>query len=144
MALTERRIRYETLIRYNEDGRIGAHQVDLDQVLRDGVVINSTPTAPMPLSTADYEGVVPLADILGETLVAALTQLDARNAELEQLHAAYVELSQQHTQVSASHDDLLEQLAQANATIANLQETNAQLASERVDPPADPVVEADE
>lgn len=104
MAFAERRIRYETLIRWHEDGRIGAQQVDLDQVLKDGVVISSVPTQPLQLGTADFEGAVPLADVLGEVTDRALVQV-------EQLTQHVAALEQQNQQI----------VEQANAALADLQ-----------------------
>lgn len=79
MALTERTIRYETLIGWHEDGRIGAHQVDLCQILSDGAVVSSKPTEPQQLGTSDFKGVVPLADVLGEAASRVLIQVEQLN-----------------------------------------------------------------
>lgn len=114
MALTERRIRYETLIRWHEDGSIGAHQVDLDQVLRDGVVLASTPTAPMQLGTADYKGAIPLSDILGEAASSALARVGALEQSLSDVNGIAKQQLNQLSEVRA-------ELETAEQTIAGLQ-----------------------
>lgn len=114
MALTERRIRYETLIRWHEDGSIGAHQVDLDQVLRDGVVLASTPTAPMQLGTADYKGAIPLSDILGEAASTALQRVGVLERSLSDVNGITKQQLNQLFEIRA-------ELATAQQTIADLQ-----------------------
>lgn len=127
MALTERRIRYETLIRWHEDGSIGAHQVDLDQMLRDGAVISSTLTTTMPLGTADYPGVKPLSDILGEAASAALARVDVLEQALGEVNGLAQQQLKQLTQASADLDlsrrtvsELQNELAAAKQIIESL------------------------
>ena len=126
MALTERRIRYETLIRWHEDGKIGAHQVDLEQVLRDGVVISSTPTMAQTLATADFEGAVPLSEILGEVATAALEQSEALTRSLADVNAIAAQQLDQLTQVRGELSTAQGDLATAQQTIADLQAQLAQ------------------
>lgn len=114
MALTERRIRYETLIRWHEDGSIGAHQVDLDQVLRNGVVLASTPTAPMQLGTADYGGTTPLSDILGEAASTALARVGVLEQSLSDVNGIAKKQINQLNEVRA-------ELEAAEQIIAGLQ-----------------------
>lgn len=121
MALTERRIRYETLIRWHEDGSIGAHQVDLDQMLRDGVVISSTLTTTMPLGTADYPGVTPLSDILGEAATAALARVGVLEQALGEVNSLAQQQSEQLSQVRGELGTTQADLATAQQTIADLQ-----------------------
>ena len=71
MALTERTRAYETLIRHNSDGSIGAHHAQIAEVLRDGVVISASPLPPADVTSN-------LAPVLGENLALAL----AENARL--------------------------------------------------------------
>ncbi len=110
MALTERKIRYETLIRWHEDGKIGAHQIDLEQVLRDGVVISSTPTMAQTLATADFEGAVSLSEILGEVATAALEQVEALTISLAEANVIAAqqldEISQLRGDLSSARSDL--------------------------------------
>jgi hypothetical protein len=120
MALTERRIRYETLIRWHEDGSIGAHQVDLDQMLRDGVVISSTLTTTMPLGTANYPGVTPLSDILGEAANTALARVDVLEQALGEVNSLAQQQLEQLIHIRG-------ELGTAQADYTNAQETIADL-----------------
>lgn len=126
MALTERRIRYETLIRWHEDGSIGAHQVDLDQMLRDGVVISSTLTTTMPLGTADYPGVTPLSDILGEAASAALARVGLLEQALGEVNSLAQQQLEQLSQVRSELDTAQADLSTAQQTVADLQVQLAQ------------------
>ncbi|WP_286917590.1 MULTISPECIES: hypothetical protein [Pseudomonas] len=126
MALTERRIRYETLIRWHEDGSVGAHQVDLDQMLRDGVVISSTLTTTMPLGTADYPGVTPLSEILGEAATVALSRVGVLEQALGEVNSLAQQKSEQLSQVRGEMDTKQAELATAQQTIADLQSQLAQ------------------
>lgn len=110
MALSERRIRYETLIRWHENGTVGAQQIDLDQVLRDGVVLASTPTAPMQLGTADYQGVTPLSDILGEAATAALVRVELLEQSLGQVNTIVAQQLENLIQAQQEIADLRAQL----------------------------------
>ncbi len=114
--------------RRHEDGSIGAHQVDLDQMLRNSVVISSTLTTTMPLGTADYPGVTPLSDILGEAATAALSRLGVREQALGEVNSLAQQQSEQLSQVRGELDTTQADLATAQQTIADLQ---AQLAERR-------------
>jgi hypothetical protein len=120
MALSERRIRYETLIRWHENGTVGAQQVDLDQVLRDGVVLASTPTAPMQLGTADYQGVTPLSDILGEAATAALVRVELLEQSLGQMNTIAAQQLEQLIQLQGELSTTQADLATAKQAIADL------------------------
>ena len=50
MALSERTRPYETLIRHKEDGTIGAHHVQITEILRDKVIISATIGEALPLT----------------------------------------------------------------------------------------------
>jgi flagellin-like hook-associated protein FlgL len=141
MALTERRIRYETLIRWHEDGSIGAHQVDLDQMLRDGVVISSTLTTIMPLGTADYPGVTPLSDILSEAAAAALARVGVLEQALGEVNSLAQQQSDQLTQVRGELGAVQTDLAVARQTIADLQVLLAE-AHDLEEAPAETVAES--
>lgn len=110
MALSERRIRYETLIRWHENGTVGAQQIDLDQVLRDGVVLASTPTAPMQLGTADYQGATPLSEILGEAATAALVRVELLEQSLGQVNTIVAQQLENLIQAQQEIADLRAQL----------------------------------
>jgi hypothetical protein len=126
MALSERRIRYETLIRWHEDGTIGAQQIDLDQVLRDGVVISSTLTPAMQLGTADYPGATPLGDILGEAASTAFVRVEVLEKSLGEVSTIAQQQIEQLTQARSELSTLRSDLATAQQTIADLQTQLAQ------------------
>lgn len=104
MALTERTRPYETLIRHNADGSIGAYHKKITEVLRDGVVIpGAVEGDPIPLAVADGQNGLKLSDVLGEAASLALLRVEAVQAE-----KANMELTIQQMQG---------ELAQAQATI---------------------------
>ena len=131
MALTERNRPYETLIRHNDDGSIGAHHVTISEVLRDGAVITATTNPPVAV-----EGEA-LALVLGSDLVAALgdntrlrgvVELQQRQiADGQQQLAAAAESGaklqarldatlNENASLRAALDQLQQQLAQVTAT----------------------------
>lgn len=67
MALTEQTRDYEILVRFNPDGKIGAHRQTITEVLRDGEPINvgTSLNEPTPLDLAGLQA-----------FVAALTEDD--------------------------------------------------------------------
>lgn len=97
MPITETTRPYETLIRHNADGSIGAHHIKIYEVVKDGQVLTSQLQPPEPLSVAGGQG-MPLAAILGETTAAALRAAERSQAQLSvvqsQLAAALAELAQ--------------------------------------------------
>lgn len=107
MAITERTRPYETLIRHNADGSIGAHHQQINEVVKDGEIIAATVMSPLQISGAGLELV------LGEATVQAIANAEALAADL----AAATESG---AAVSA-------QLDSANQTIADLQAQIAEL-----------------
>lgn len=85
MALTERTRPYEILVRYNANAAgqltIAAHQRDLTEVLRDGVVISATE------GNATALDLNLVKDIVGQTLPGLLAERDALAAENADLQA---------------------------------------------------------
>lgn len=81
MTIIERNRPYETLIRYNPDGTIGAHHVQINEVVKDGEVIAATTQPPQSVAG-------PVLDaVLGAATVLALQQAaeaSARAVQLEQ------------------------------------------------------------
>lgn len=69
MALTERTRPYETLIRHNANGPVGAHHQTITEILRDGAVVSASVNPPV---TVVDQG---LDDLLSQTLTAALSQI---------------------------------------------------------------------
>lgn len=95
MALTERTRAYETLIRHQPGGGIGAHHVTITEVLRDGAVINATVNPPQPVAGAALEA------ILGDDLVVALARIETLQAEAMALRTQVAELQQALAQALA-------------------------------------------
>lgn len=96
MPIIETTRPYETLIRHNQDGSIGAHHVRIYEVIKDGQVLSSQLQSPIPLAVAGEQG-VPLAQVLGEAAAVALLANEKAQAELAavkaQLAAAQAELA---------------------------------------------------
>lgn len=72
MALTEKTRPYETLIRHNPDGSIGAHHQTITEILRDKVVIQGSLNDPIPLNVADGKDGLNLSTVLGEALAEVI------------------------------------------------------------------------
>lgn len=129
MALTERTRPYETLIRHNDDASIGAHHVEINEVLRDGVVISAARNPPTAVDGAA------LAAILGADLAAALAyipRLEEQVADLslrldqalQQLQTAQqgmvtrdVKISQQAEELSTLRAELAKAAAMAEVVL---------------------------
>lgn len=113
MALTERTRPYEVLIRFNMTAggqqTIAAHQLHINEVLKDGAVIAATELPAQPLDPALVSGLVgdmlpglvadrdalaaSLTTVTGEK-EAALADLATATAELDALKAAIAEAAQ--------------------------------------------------
>lgn len=85
MALSERTRPYETLIRHNADGTIGAHHLQITEILRDKAIISATIGEALPLSVAEGQNGLKLADVIGEAAAAALTQAETLQAQVSTL-----------------------------------------------------------
>lgn len=85
MAIKETTRLYETLIRHHEDGSIGAHHQYLYEVFNDDDLVLGKILPPVPLSVADEAYELKLSDILGSTLIQALSQIDSLNSQVEAL-----------------------------------------------------------
>lgn len=85
MALSERTRPYETLIRHKEDGTIGAHHVQITEILRDKAIISATIGEAMPLAVAEGQNGLKLADVIGEAAASALTQAETLQAQVSTL-----------------------------------------------------------
>lgn len=95
MALTERDRPYETMIRHNSDGSIGAHHIRINEILRDGTVISAKVGAAEPLAVAEGQGGLKLSEVLGEALPIALMQVDKLQSELATLQAELTKLREE-------------------------------------------------
>ena len=85
MALSERTRPYETLIRHKEDGTIGAHHVQITEILRDKVIISASIGEALPLAVAEGQNGLKLADVIGEAAAAALTQVETLQGQVTNL-----------------------------------------------------------
>ena len=95
MALTERTRPYETLIRHKEDGTIGAHHVQITEILRGTAIISATIGEALPLAVAEGQNGLKLADVIGEAAAAALTDAETLRAQVAMLTTDRDALSQQ-------------------------------------------------
>ncbi|WP_186375326.1 hypothetical protein [Pseudomonas oryzihabitans] len=115
MALTERTRPYETLIRHKEDGTIGAHHVQITEILRDKAIISATIGEALPLAVAEGQNGLKLADVLGQAAAAALTQVETLQGQVSTLTTERDGLSQQVKQSEGLGDQvqLLQQQLEA-------------------------------
>lgn len=117
MAINETTRPYETLIRHNPDGSIGAHHQRLYELIKDGVVLSSQIQAPVQLSVAGEEG-LPLAEILGETATAALLATEAAQAARANAEAELATVKSQLEAATAQSATLRQQLDAVRAELA--------------------------
>ncbi|MGE6320528.1 hypothetical protein ACQKEF_09650 [Pseudomonas oryzihabitans] len=115
MALSEHTRPYETLIRHKEDGTIGAHHVQITEILRDKVIISATIGEALPLVVADGQNGLKLADVIGQAAAAALTQVETLQGQLSTLTIERDDLAQQVKQGTGLGDQvqLLQQQLEA-------------------------------
>lgn len=110
---------YETLIRHNPDGSIGAHHQSIYELTKDGIVLSSKIQPPVQLSVAGEEG-LPLADILGETTAAALLAAEAAQAARAKAEAELATVKTQLEAATAQSATLRQQLDAVRAELAAL------------------------
>ncbi|WP_434774702.1 hypothetical protein [Pseudomonas oryzihabitans] len=125
MALTERTRPYETLIRHKDDGTIGAHHVQITEILRDKVIISATIGEALPLAVADGQNGLKLADVIGQAATAALNQVETLQGQLSTLTIERDDLAQQVKQ-GAGLGDQVQLLQQQLETV---QRTGADVAA---------------
>lgn len=106
MALSERTRPYETLIRHKEDGTIGAHHVQITEILRDKSIISATIGEALPLAVAEGQNGLKLADVIGQAAAAALTKVEALQGQLAAMAAERDELAQQVEQGAGQGDQV--------------------------------------
>lgn len=106
MALSERTRPYETLIRHKEDGTIGAHHVQITEILRDKVIISATIGEALPLAVAEGQNGLKLADVIGQAAAAALTQVETLQGQVSTLTTERDGLAQQVQQGAGQADQL--------------------------------------
>lgn len=106
MALSERTRPYETLIRHKDDGTIGAHHVQITEILRDKTIISATIGEAMPLAVAEGQNGLKLADVIGQAAAAALTQVETLQGQVSTLTTERDSLAQQVQQGAGQADQL--------------------------------------
>lgn len=106
MALSERTRPYETLIRHKEDGTIGAHHVQITEILRDKAIISATIGEALPLAVAEGQNGLKLADVLGQAAAAALTQVETLQGQVVTLTDERDQLSHQVKQGAGLGDQV--------------------------------------
>lgn len=131
MALTERTRPYETLIRHHDNGTIGAHHVQITEILRDKVIISASIGEALPLAVAEGQNGLKLADVLGEAAATALTQVETLQGQLSTLTSERDGLSQQVQQGAALGDQVQALQLQLNAAQLNNADTAAALQAEK-------------
>jgi len=107
MALSERTRPYETLIRHKDDGTIGAHHVQITEILRDKVIISATIGEALPLAVAEGQNGLKLADVIGQAAAAALTQVETLQGQVSTLTTERDALSEQVQQGAGLGDQVL-------------------------------------
>lgn len=107
MALSERTRPYETLIRHKDDGTIGAHHVQITEILRDKVIISATIGEALPLAVAEGQNGLKLADVIGQAAAAALTQVETLQGQVATLTTERDGLAQQVQQGAGLADQVL-------------------------------------
>jgi len=116
---------YEFLVRWRDGVISGAHVGFEDVIVEDGAVIGAVQQNVQAVDIGLGKG-FPLADILGQIHIDALTQLDAAKAEVDGLNTALEGQKQILTQHEASITALIaekqEVAAIADAQAAELQE----------------------
>lgn len=125
MALSERTRPYETLIRHKEDGTIGAHHVQITEILRDKTIISATIGEALPLAVAEGQNGLKLADVIGEAAAAALTQVETLQGQVTNLTTERDGLAQQVQQGIG----LPEQLQALQQQLETVQRTAADTAT---------------
>nr|WP_288357561.1 hypothetical protein [uncultured Pseudomonas sp.] len=107
MALSERTRPYETLIRHKDDGTIGAHHVQITEILRDKTIISATIGEALPLAVAEGQNGLKLADVIGQAAAAALTQVETLQGQVSTLTTERDALSEQVQQGAGLGDQVL-------------------------------------
>lgn len=119
MTLQKKQTPYEFLARWADDGSFrGAHVVFRESIVQDGAEIGSSIGQALPVSMAGEAG-FPIAEILDALRVSAITDSEAKAAEIAALVTARAE-------ADAARDKAIEARDAAEATATELR---AQLAA---------------
>ena len=131
MALSERTRPYETLIRHKEDGTIGAHHVQITEILRDKIIISATIGEALPLAVAEGQNGLKLADVIGQAAAAALTQVETLQGQVSTLTTERDSLAQQVQQGAGLGDQVLALQQQLEAVQREVADAAAALQVEK-------------
>lgn len=116
---------YETLIRHNADGSIGAHHTQIREIYDEGELVAARVLDPIPLHLVDTGTGLTLANVLGEATATALAQAEADRAVAANAIAARQAAETALAIALQERDEARQQLAQALAANESL---TAQLA----------------
>ncbi len=148
MALTEKTRPYETLIRHNPDGSIGAHHQTITEILRDKVVIQGSLNDPIPLNVADGKDGLNLSKVLGEALAEVIndngklsSQLGEMSSQLEVLVGQLGETRARAENLDAIIADNANQVSAKDEVISDLR-SQIELLKIQVAALAEPMPEA--
>lgn len=116
MTIIETTRPYETLIRHNADGSIGAHHVRIAEIVRDGSVISATTLPPVALDVA-AQGDDSLVALIGTATLAAISDATSARAALATCSADLAAARKALTDLQAKADQGAVDLSIAQQTI---------------------------
>lgn len=127
-AITKRTRPYETLIRHNDDGSIGAHHQKIDEIVMDGVVISATVLPPEPLAQASSND-PELAQLIGAAALQAIDDANTQKVLVESLKTTLDEASHQVVYLSQQVVNLNQQVQTLTYEKAELEKIVESLAT---------------
>lgn len=131
MILEEKKIPYEFLIRFNNEGRVnGAHIAYTETIIKDGQIIHSKQTDPQAVTLGIDEG-FPLEDILGELNVLNVKEIELLQYEKSELEKTVTENEEEinslNGELSNSNNRIKELEALLEQTKNDLEKSNSQI-----------------
>lgn len=123
MAIIERTRPYETLIRHKEDGSIGAHHSQINEIVKDGVVISASLQPPVSIPEA-AAGNPELVALLGQATADALANAEQKQQLLTQAQAEIADLQ---AKAAASAGMLAEAESKLQSKTADAEKAQADL-----------------
>ncbi|SER57399.1 hypothetical protein [Rhizobium sp. NFR03] len=123
MAIEDKKIPYELLVRYGLDGKpVGAHAVYRRHITLDGEVIKDEVGSAEPIDVAGF----PTSSIMSDTTRDALAEIAALNARVDEL-AEQVNAAADTLETANKHAELLAQ--ENEALIAEVESLQAEIAA---------------
>ena len=124
MAIEEKTSPWELLFRFDPlTGQLGgAHFQDALVIVRDGQVASVTPGAPVPVALAAGAPGLPIADLLGATLTAALGRADEEAARAAAAEAALAAAREEISSLGAALVAAREEISSLGVALAAAQE----------------------